>query len=188
MIYFTSDLHFGHANVIHYDERPFATVQEMDRELIRRWNQKVTDQDTVYILGDISWYHADKTCEILRQLHGRKILVLGNHDRVKGSLRDCFEEVCSYKEIMLPNHIHIVLCHYPIHFFNRRHHANSYMFYGHVHNSREWLMTEGFRHEITRDNTSCNMFNVGCMLYNYEPVSFDEIVRGGIVRANESSC
>ena len=53
-VYFTSDLHFGHKNIIRYDHRPFSSVQEMDAELIRRWNNKVKDEDLVYILGDVS--------------------------------------------------------------------------------------------------------------------------------------
>lgn len=52
-VFFTSDLHFGHANVIRFDNRPFATVEEMDAELIRRWNDKVAKGDLVYVLGDM---------------------------------------------------------------------------------------------------------------------------------------
>lgn len=54
-IYFTSDLHFGHENVIRFDDRPFASVEEMDAELIRRWNAKVDRGDLVYVLGDMIW-------------------------------------------------------------------------------------------------------------------------------------
>ena len=54
-IYFTSDLHFGHENVIRFDNRPFETVDEMDAELIRRWNAKVDRGDLVYVLGDMIW-------------------------------------------------------------------------------------------------------------------------------------
>ena len=51
-VFFTSDLHLGHANVITYDNRPFSSVEEMDEELIRRWNAKVGKGDVVYVLGD----------------------------------------------------------------------------------------------------------------------------------------
>ena len=54
-IFFTSDLHFGHENVIKFDNRPFKTVEEMDEELIRRWNAKVGKGDLVYVLGDMIW-------------------------------------------------------------------------------------------------------------------------------------
>ena len=95
----------------------------------------------VYILGDISWYNDEKTCEIFDRLNGRKVLIKGNHDRVHGRIKNYFEEITDYKEIVLPGNKHIVLCHYPIVFFNK-HHYGAFMFYGHVHNSHEWQMTE----------------------------------------------
>ena len=162
------------SNVIRFDNRPFTSVEEMDSELIRRWNSKVGAKDVVYILGDISWYNDEKTTEIMNQLNGRKILIKGNHDRVHGQVRHCFEEITDYKEIKLDGN-HIVLCHYPIVFFNR-HHYGSYMFYGHVHNSHEWNMTENYKFELQELDIKCNMFNVGTMIWNYEPVTFEEIV------------
>ena len=80
MIYYTSDLHFGHANVIKFDERPFADVEEMDRVLIECWNKKVQDDDTVYIVGDICYRSRYTADWYLKQLKGHKILILGNHD------------------------------------------------------------------------------------------------------------
>ena len=50
-VFFTSDLHFGHENAIRFDNRPFKTVEEMDEELIRRWNAKVGKGDLVYVFG-----------------------------------------------------------------------------------------------------------------------------------------
>lgn len=176
MIYFTSDLHFGHKNIIRFDNRPFTSVEEMDKILIERWNNKVTDEDTVYILGDISWYDDQKTYEIFSQLRGRKILIQGNHDKVDGKIKDCFEEICFYKEINLPGNVHVILCHYPIVFFNR-HHYGAFMLYGHVHNSHEWNMTENHKFELQQLDIKCNMFNVGCMVRNYEPVTLDEILQ-----------
>ena len=60
MNYFISDLHFGHLNIIRLDNRPFTTLEEMDNKLIENWNNTVTRDDTIYILGDFSWYKADK--------------------------------------------------------------------------------------------------------------------------------
>ena len=79
-VYFTADPHFGHANIIRYENRPFASVEEMDRELIRRWNETVTPEDTVYLLGDFSFYGKEKSAEILAALQGQIRLVMGNHD------------------------------------------------------------------------------------------------------------
>ena len=178
-IFFTSDLHFGHKNIIDFDDRPFSCVEEMDRVLIERWNKKVTQEDLVYILGDISFYSNQKTCEIMKQLNGRKILIKGNHDdRIDGKAEACFEEVTDYKEIYLAGNIHIVLCHYPITFFNR-HHYGAYMFYGHVHTTDEWVMVENYKYGLEQLGIKCNMYNVGTMLWNYEPVTFEEIVYRG---------
>lgn len=64
MNYFISDLHFGHFNIIRYDNRPFNSVDEMDKVLIDNWNSVVSDDDTIYILGDISWHNEEKTVQI----------------------------------------------------------------------------------------------------------------------------
>lgn len=175
-IFFTSDLHLGHKNILDFDDRPFASVEEMEREIIERWNKKVSQEDLVYILGDISFYGDRKTCEIMEKLNGRKVLIKGNHDDwIDGKAETCFEEIADYKEIHLAGNIHIVLCHYPITFFNR-HHYGAYMFYGHVHMTDEWIMVENYKYELERLGIKCNMYNVGTMLWNYEPVTFEEIV------------
>ena len=72
---FISDLHFGHKNIIRFDNRPFQSVEEMDETLITNWNNKINKNDTAYILGDISWYPKDKTAEILSTLKGNKYLI-----------------------------------------------------------------------------------------------------------------
>lgn len=172
--YFTSDLHLGHKWSINYDNRPFSDVDNMDQEIIRRWNNKVQPDDIVYILGDFSWYKTDKTIEILKQLNGHKRLIKGNHDRIHDNrLRKCFDTISNYEEIKINDNL-IILCHYPIPWFNK-HYYGSYMFYGHVHNSTEWHEVENVKQMIIDRGQPCNMFNVGCMLWDYEPVSFEEI-------------
>ena len=173
-IFFTSDLHFGHKNIIRFDNRPFTSVEQMDRVLIENWNNKVSDDDTTYVLGDISWYNDGKTEEIFSQLRGSKILIKGNHDHVTSATRRIFKEIYDYKEISI-NGNKIVLCHYPIVFFNS-HHYGAYMFYGHVHNSHEWQMTDSYRYELEQLDVRCNAYNVGIMVQNYEPVTFEEIL------------
>lgn len=81
MIYYISDLHFGHQNVIAMDGRPFETIEEMDATLIRLWNERVTDEDDVYIVGDFAYRNGNTASWYLRQLKGRKHLIIGNHDR-----------------------------------------------------------------------------------------------------------
>lgn len=79
--YFIADWHYGHANIIAYDNRPFKSVDEMNSELVKRWNEKVSKGDIVYVLGDMFWCKSSEAVPVLRQLNGQKFLVKGNHDR-----------------------------------------------------------------------------------------------------------
>lgn len=81
MRFFTSDLHFGHQNIIKYSTRPFEDVHHMNIELIRRWDSVVSPDDEVWVLGDVAMGKIDESLALIPQLHGRKILVAGNHDR-----------------------------------------------------------------------------------------------------------
>src|SRR3972149_2927673 len=81
-IFFTSDTHFNHANIIKYCGRPFGSVDEMNREMITRWNAVVDPEDTVYHLGDFALGKVSEWPAIFRQLNGsKKILIRGNHYR-----------------------------------------------------------------------------------------------------------
>ena len=82
-LYLISDQHFGHKNMIDYENRPFKDVDEMYEILIKNWNSIVTKGDTVICLGDFSFYNKEITTQIISQLKGRKELILGNHDRRK---------------------------------------------------------------------------------------------------------
>ena len=75
MIYFTSDLHFGHLGILRLCHRPFASVEEMDEALIENWNKKVHQGDTVYIVGDLIW-DKKRASEYLSKLNGKKIFLL----------------------------------------------------------------------------------------------------------------
>lgn len=81
MNWFTSDLHFGHEGVIGYCNRPFASLDEMHTELIRRWNACVQSDDTVYVLGDLALCRFRDFEPLAKQLRGRKVLIRGNHDK-----------------------------------------------------------------------------------------------------------
>jgi calcineurin-like phosphoesterase family protein len=81
MIFFTADLHFGHANIIKHCNRPFATAEEMDAVLTQKWNATVGQKDEVYILGDFTMRPAMESHRYLAPLNGRKYLIRGNHDR-----------------------------------------------------------------------------------------------------------
>jgi len=179
-ILYISDLHFGHKNILTYDERPFYTVSEMDNTLIRNWNEVVKDKDVVYILGDVSWYDSEKTRDILRQLNGRKRLIIGNHDSVSAKLTDCFEEIAPYAEIIDGN-AKVILSHYPIMFWNGQH-RHSIHLYGHVHDTQEEVFTKMWRNEM-REKTELpiRMYNVGCMkpYMDYTPRTLQYIIKHG---------
>lgn len=116
MIYYTADLHLGHANVIKFDKRPFVSAEEMDRTLIANWNSRVTDRDKVYIAGDLI-FKSEKPAEwYLEQLCGIKYLVIGNHEKaVLGSEKACsyFEDIDKMMHIKDGKH-QICICHFPI--------------------------------------------------------------------------
>jgi calcineurin-like phosphoesterase family protein len=80
-IFFTSDTHFSHKNSLRYCGRPFLTTKAMDEAMINAWNSLITDNDTVYHLGDVSM-HTSPIKRILPRLKGKKILIVGNHDLI----------------------------------------------------------------------------------------------------------
>ena len=77
MIYYIADMHFGHTNVIRFDNRPFADTEQMDEVLIQNWNERVTADDTVYVLGDAFWKNEENSIRIMQQL--RLLLELCRH-------------------------------------------------------------------------------------------------------------
>lgn len=79
--WFTSDLHFGHNNIIEYCKRPFADAVEMNEALITYWNETVHPDDEVYVLGDVAMGKISETLPLVGRLNGHKFLVPGNHDR-----------------------------------------------------------------------------------------------------------
>lgn len=99
----TADCHFGHTNIIEYCGRPFSSIHEMNFELTRRWNSVVTQSDTVYILGDFAMGNKASIPTYANKLNGRKILILGNHDRKK---LEVFEP--TYKSLIYSSEIFMI--------------------------------------------------------------------------------
>ena len=156
-IFFIADTHFGDERIIRYENRPFSSADEMDACLIQKWNEKVTEDDTVYVLGD---FGADG-CErkILSSLNGKKYLVLGNHDALEnGRYREFgFCEVYDHPIIIDGFWI---LSHDALYVNANMPYAN---LFGHVHNS-----------PIIKDY-SRQHYCVSVERTDYAPVSFDEI-------------
>jgi calcineurin-like phosphoesterase family protein len=165
--FFTSDLHFGHANIIRFSGRPFATAAEMDETLINNWNCIVDEFDHIYIIGDVSFHNAARTREILASLNGIKYLVYGNHDQVirnNKNLREFFAETHELLErdfLLNDEKIKIVMCHYAMRVWNKSHYGSLHL-YGHSHG--------GMPDDGTRS------MDVGVDVNGMYPVSLEEIV------------
>lgn len=156
--YFTSDTHFGDHRVLNLYPRPFASVAEMDAELIRRWNAVVEADDEVWHLGDFA-RTAPRAAEVLAQLNGRKHLILGNNDPAQTG--GGWESVASYAEIEREGRF-LVLCHYPFRSWNRQNKGGLNL-HGHSH---------GRMKELARQ------FDVGVDVWDYRPASLPRLLAG----------
>lgn len=117
-IWITSDTHFGHAQIITYCSRPFASAEEMDEALIQRWNEVVRPGDHVYHLGDVMMLRGGQVqqavlARLIGRLAGHKRLLLGNHDHfpVEAYVRAGFEKVRGTGQWLDG----LLLSHYPVH-------------------------------------------------------------------------
>ncbi len=167
---YISDLHFGHRNVIGFDHRPFGSIDEMDYVLIKLWNGRVQPDDTVYIVGDLCYRNNHPAEWYLRQLKGHKYLVLGNHD---ASILDNPKALHYLEGVDKMMHVvdgdkQICLCHYPIAEWNG-YFKGTWHIYGHIHNRKD----EAYEFMRTKERA----LNAGCMINNFTPASFNELVR-----------
>ena len=177
MIYYIADMHFGHKNVLRFDNRPFPDTELMDEVIINNWNERVTEKDIVYVLGDAFWKNEENSIKIIHRLNGHKHLIRGNHDRVHGRLRFHWESIEHYAEINDGNTL-VVLSHYPIMFYKNQHYG-AVMLYGHVHNTREWQLVEKWKHEQWEMGIPSRLINVGCMMdyMRYGPRTLEELLK-----------
>lgn len=139
--FFTSDIHFGHANIIRFCNRPFADVEEMDEAIVRHWNETVGEHDYIYILGDVSFSKAERTKALIQRLNGIKILIYGNHDKVirdNKQIQSMFSETHEFLERDFKMEgasgkgKKIIMCHYALRVWNKSHHGSVHL-YGHSH-------------------------------------------------------
>lgn len=177
MIYFTSDLHLGHSNILTLCSRPFSSIDEMDAYLINAWNQKVKTGDTVYLIGDVVW-DKKKVAYYMEQLPGKKILIMGNHDSTWVKREEClkyFEAVTPFLEIHHCGHP-ITICHYPMLEWNASREETKkklgYHIHGHIHNR----VSDEYRQLFIQFNA----LNAGVDINGFAPVSFDELVENNM--------
>lgn len=166
-IWFTSDHHFGHKNIIRFCERPFDSVEEMNEALIKRWNEKVQPHDRVYHLGDVALCSAEKLNSILDRLNGQIYLIKGNHEGAATSCAKRFQWVKDYFELTIKDESlpkgkqKIILCHYAMRTWNGSHHG-TYQLYGHSHGTLP-------------DDPNLLSFDVGVDCHDFYPISYEEV-------------
>jgi calcineurin-like phosphoesterase family protein len=119
-IWFTSDIHFGHKAILDFCPNRIkkygVTVNEMNKNIIADWNESVSQNDIVFVLGDVSFASVNQTAEYLSQLNGNIHLVYGNHCRKfldKKLFTVWFKSIQPYLDLQIGQQ-KIVLCHYPI--------------------------------------------------------------------------
>ncbi len=161
-VFFTSDTHFNHKNIIRHCDRPFSSVDEMNETMIRNWNQDAGRQDTIYHIGDFAWRDAD---EIARRLNGNIHMLWGNHDRGSKQARDSFHRTYhGTLELKFGDGRFMVANHYPMLSWNRSFHGSWHVF-GHVHSSPTKQL----------DIQMPNSYDVGVDNNNFRLVSLDEL-------------
>lgn len=159
MIFFTSDMHFDHANIIKICNRPFKDVDDMNNSIISNWNKTVGKDDTVYILGDITMGKSkNKIDGILSKLNGTKIIIKGNHDKDSIANYTYLEE----SFVVDNENYKFVMFHYPIEDWNGKY-KNTIHVHGHTHSEKKSNMN--------------NRYNVSVEANEYKPVSIEEIIK-----------
>lgn len=174
MRFFTSDLHFGHKNVVEFCERPWPDVEAMNNGLIERWNSVVGYNDDVFCLGDMFFCGTIKAKEYMSRLNGLKYLVQGNHDWGKVKIHRAnefgFEWVQRHQHCIRIGNEDVILHHFPYEddhteekrFLDERPINNgAWLLHGHVH--RLWKVKN-------------NQINVGVDVWDWKPIPESVIV------------
>jgi len=169
--FFTADTHFGHSNIIKYCHRPFKTIEEHDYQLIQLWNSRVKPEDTVFVLGDFCYKQLKtKTAKFYEdQLNGKIIFVKGNHDSNNG-VKTCIQDIrirLGGKNLLLIHRpedvgytdVDLVLC-------------------GHVHQHWKFKRISTYNKTGKKVLFSIDFCNVGVDVWNYMPVTINEILKG----------
>jgi calcineurin-like phosphoesterase family protein len=163
--FITSDLHLSHGKILKYfpESRPFNSKEEMNEDIIKKWNCMVQPKDTTYILGDVAFCHPIEAMQLLDRLNGKKILIVGNHDHInlkEPAFRSMFESIHDYLEIKR-NKTTIVLFHYPIYSWNKKHYG-SIMLHGHSHGRH--IPVDGRIADVGLDTNNCFIYNLNTLV------------------------
>ena len=175
-VFFTSDTHFGHKNIIKYCNRPFSDVDEMNKALIDNWNKVVSEGDIVFHLGDFAFGGFPLWESIRSRLNGSIYLIRGNHDfkqnlQNKERLERMFEKVVPQMQISIGGQT-IILNHYPFLCYHGSYDNSVWNLHGHVHSG---LKCSG--KDIERlIHRFPGQYDVGVDNNNYYPISWKQIL------------
>ena len=171
MVYFTSDLHFCHDKDFVWQARGFESIDEMNAEIVRRWNEVVYPDDDVYVLGDLMLGNNEEGIKLIKALKGKLHIVRGNHDTdVRMQLySQCWNVVeITEGQYLKVNGQNFYLCHYPTMTSNLEKTANLkghiINLFGHTHQKTNFYQGIPF------------MYHVGLDSHNCKPVSLEEVL------------
>lgn len=179
-VWFTSDLHFGHRNVLRFCNRPWTDEKEMQKGLIENWNNTVGDNDIVFVLGDTFWFNESRTIKkVLDQLRGKDIYILpGNHDEFESYHRVidprihlCADVVCCWFTQEGQPKREVWLSHYPMMTWPHRENG-AWQLFGHIHSKPG--RDEGVDQDL---QLHWNQADVGCDYWGWKPVSLDHLTQ-----------
>lgn len=178
-IFFTSDTHFCHSKPFLYEPRGFKNAEENCQEIVKRWNSIITDEDEVYLLGDIMLEDNERATEYFSQLKGNIHIILGNHDsQNRQELYETFSNVVDikYADVIKIKKQHYYLSHYPTfcsNYDDKPYHNHLINLYGHTHQQTNFFNDNPF------------MYHVGLDSHNCYPISIDEIDKDIHTKINE---
>ena len=183
MIYFTSDLHLGHAKAITFTNRPFSDVDEMNEALLRNINETVTEKDDLWILGDFAYgIGREEVRKYRNMIRCRQVhLINGNHDR-NYSKDHIFQSVQDYKELKT-DYGKIILFHYPIFEWNAGHYGTVHL-HGHIHSTGDYNASNLMKkyadrfpegHTARDPELGLRIYDVGVDANKYRPISLEQI-------------
>lgn len=185
MIYYISDTHFRDQAIFDKCKRPFNSLDEMESIVIHKWNNKVEDEDIVYVLGDIAKDDDISSIQILKKLKGHKHLIVGNHDHlILENIKNLniFESV-NFIDLIMDNNRKVCICHYPLMDwmeFNR----DGILVYGNIDNKTH---ENGYVYKIIKDYyKNLPAYNCGVDVCEFEPRTLDELIHLKEVNKDES--
>ena len=171
-IFFTSDTHFNHANIIKFCGRPYESVEEMNKDIIERWNNKVPENGIVFHLGDFAFGGSDIWNNTRKRLNGTVYLIEGNHDiKQNGQTKyNLFEGV--FKQLVIKIDCQFILLnHYPFLCYASRE-RGTWQLFGHVHsgpNSNKGIDVPRLQYLYP------TQYDVGVDNNNFTPISYSEV-------------